>query len=140
MEIYIPTGYDFAGKYCYDYPDVVLGKLDPSQMVSDWQAFTKDNPLKADEVRKCYRDLSRLNYYVLSSTYQNASSTLDGYHYSLNTTSFAKTDSDYVDWGGTGNPPGSNYVIHEYSRAFGTYGQPSYQGMYEIYKASNGVY
>ncbi len=137
MELYIPSGYEYAGKYCYDYPDVILGKLDPSQMVSRWQSFRKDSPLKADEVRRCYKDLERLNYYVLSATY---SSTVDGYHYNLSSTSFAKTDCDYVNWGGTGNPPTGQYVIHEYSRAFYTYGEPQYQGMYEIYKASNGVY
>lgn len=102
MELYIPSGYEYAGKYCYDYPDVILGKLDPSQMVSRWQSFRKDSPLKADEVRRCYKDLERLNYYVLSATY---SSTVDGYHYNLSSTSFTKTDCDYVNWGGTGNPP-----------------------------------
>jgi len=66
IELYIPTGlgYPHEGQYCYNYLVDMIAPLDQSMMISHIADFNAGNPLAAQNVRKMYKDLEILKYYI----------------------------------------------------------------------------
>ena len=150
IEQYIPNGYPHAGQYCYNFPADAIAPLDQSMMLSHLSDWNSGSPLSAQPIRNLYKDLEKLRFYTLSTATTEVKEEMtssDAYKSQIWTAAWYKTETDYSQWGSLyvdPDAPTNGYtntqIINESGRAFGTQGQSSYNGMYEICESDYGYY
>lgn len=131
LELYIPSGlgYPHEGEYCYNYLVDLIAPLDQSMMISHLSDFPNGSPLYAQPIRKLYKDLEKLKYYVLKPSCRvvEEMGESDTYKSQVWTAAWYKTETDYSQWGthyinpdAPTNGWSQTEVINESARAFGT--------------------
>ena len=136
----IPPGNPHAGQLLSDYPEDLIAPLGQSKMISHLADFTAGHALEAKAIRRIYKDMERLRYYVLKALY-TTNKVGEPYKGQQCVGEWYKADSGYLNWTPSWTDRPISYlnidIINEQQLC---YGNPTSQGMWEIWEPDWGYY
>lgn len=141
IETFIPTGLPHAGKYVTSYPVDAIAPLNQGMMISHLSDFQTGSPLSAEPIRQLYKDMEKLQYYMLTSQIDVVSALTNTYHGQIWLSSWRKSASNYYNMTPLYPDRPEEYMNQEIIQEIQfARGNPTERGYYEIWESSDGYY